>query len=300
MMGAVRRMGTYSIVARDPDTLDLGVAVQSHWFSVGAVVPWLRAGLGAVATQSVPVPGGGPRLLGMLEEMGARDALRLLIAQDDERDVRQVAIVDAHGEAAVHTGAACVAHAGDAGGPGFSCQANMMATPGVWGAMAEAYEVAAGSLAERLVIALEAGEAAGGDIRGRQSAAVVVVPHQGEPHERSVDLRVEDHAEPLTELWRLVVLHRAYELAGEADELAAQGRHAEAGPRYERAAALAPDNDELLFWAGLAAVAEGKRDEGLERVRRAIGLNAGWAVLLGRLTPELAPSAAAVREALDL
>jgi uncharacterized Ntn-hydrolase superfamily protein len=299
-MGSVRRMGTYSIVARDPDTLDLGVAVQSHWFSVGAVVPWLRAGVGAVATQSVPVPGGGPKLLGMLEEMGARDALRLLIAQDDQRDVRQVAIVDVHGDAAVHTGAGCVAHAGDTGGPGFSCQANMMATPDVWGAMAEAYEVAAGSLAERLVIALEAGEAAGGDIRGRQSAAVVVVPHQGEPHERSVDLRVEDHVEPLSELWRLVVLHRAYELAGEADELAAQGRHAEAGPRYERAAALAPDNDELLFWAGLAAVAEGKRDEGLERVRRAIDLNAGWAVMLGRLTPELAPSAAAVREALDL
>src|SRR3954453_3599590 len=174
MMGVVRRMGTYSIVARDPDTLDLGVAVQSHWFSVGSVVPWLRAGVGAVATQSVPIPGGGPRLLGLLEEMSARDALRLLVANDDERDVRQVAVVDVHGEAAVHTGAACVAHAGDTSGLGFSCQANMMATPDVWGAMAEAYEVAAGSLAERLVIALETGEAAGGDIRGRQSAAVVV------------------------------------------------------------------------------------------------------------------------------
>jgi uncharacterized Ntn-hydrolase superfamily protein len=300
MMGVVRRMGTYSIVARDPDTLDLGVAVQSHWFSVGAVVPWLRAGVGAVATQSVPVPGGGPKLLRMLEEMGARDALRLLIAGDDERDVRQVALVDAHGEAAVHTGASCIAHAGDITGAGFACQANMMATPDVWGAMAEAYQVAAGPLAERLVIALEAGEEAGGDVRGRQSAAVVVVPHEGEPHVRSVDLRVEDHVEPLTELWRLLVLHRAYELAGEADELVAQGRHAEAGPRYERASEMAPDNDELLFWAGLAAVADGKRDDGLERVRRAMDMNPGWRALLPRLTPDFAPAAPAVREALGL
>jgi uncharacterized Ntn-hydrolase superfamily protein len=300
MMGSVRRMGTYSIVARDPDTLDLGVAVQSHWFSVGSVVPWLRAGVGAVATQSVPIPGGGPRLLEMLDEMSARDALRMLIAGDDERDVRQVAVVDVHGEAAVHTGAACVAHAGDASGTGFSCQANMMATPDVWGAMAEAFQSAAGSLAERLVIALEAGEDAGGDVRGRQSAAVVVVPREGEAHARTVDLRVEDHAEPLTELWRLVVLQRAYQLAEEADELAAQGRHAEAGPRYEQAAELAPHNDELLFWAGLAAVAEGKRDAGLERVRRAIDLNPGWRDLLPRLGPEMAPSAPAVVEALDL
>src|SRR3954466_15788652 len=104
MICDVRRLGTYSIVARDPDTLDLGVAVQSHWFSVGSVVPWLRPGVGAVATQSVPVPGGGPRLLEMLEEMGARDAVRMLIAGDEERDVRQVAVVDVHGEAGVHPG----------------------------------------------------------------------------------------------------------------------------------------------------------------------------------------------------
>jgi uncharacterized Ntn-hydrolase superfamily protein len=293
-------MGTYSIVARDPDTLDLGVAVQSHWFSVGSVVPWLRPGVGAVATQSVPVPGGGPRLLEMLGEMGARDALRMLIARDEEREVRQVAVVDAHGEAAVHTGASCIGFAGDTSGPGFSCQANMMATPEVWGAMAEAYQVAKGSLAERLVIALEAGEEAGGDVRGRQSAAVVVVPHEAEAHVRSVDLRVEDHVDPLTEMWRLVVLHHAYELASEADELVAQGRHDEAGPRYERASAMAPDNDELLFWAGLAAVQEGKRDQGLERVRRAMDINPGWRELLPRLTPEFAPAAPAVREALDL
>src|SRR5436305_7509987 len=299
-MGVVRRMGTYSIVARDPGTLDLGVAVQSHWFSVGSVVPWVRAGVGAVATQSIPVPGGGARLLALLEEMAARDALRLLMADDDERGVRQVGVVDARGEAAAYTGAGCIAHAGDATDAGFTCQANMMASPEVWGAMAAAFEAAPGRLAERLVAALEAGEAAGGDVRGRQSAAVVVVPAQGEAHERSVDLRVEDHPDPVRELWRLLVLHRAYELAGDADELAAQGRHAEAGAHYERAAELAPGNDELLFWAGLAAVREGKRDEGLARVRKAIDANPGWRELLPRLSAEIAPAAVAVREALDL
>jgi uncharacterized Ntn-hydrolase superfamily protein len=300
MMGVVRRMGTYSIVASDPDTLDLGVAVQSHWFSVGSVVPWLRAGVGAVATQSIPVPGGGPRVLDLLEEMSAQDALRMLVAGDEERDVRQVGVVDARGDAAVHTGAGCIPHAGDASGTGFTCQANMMATTEVWGAMAEAYRAAAGPLAERLVIALQAGEEAGGDVRGRQSAAVVVVPREGEAHVRSVDLRVEDHPEPLTELWRLLVLHRAYELAGEADELSAQGRFDEAAPRYEQAAERAPDNDELLFWAGLAAVQVGRNDEGLDRLRRAIDLNPGWRELLPRLSADLAPAAPAAREALGL
>src|SRR4051795_4138583 len=134
MMRSVRRLGTYSIVARDPDTLELGVAVQSHWFSVGSVVPWLGPGVGAVATQSVPLPNGGPRLLELLDGMSARDALRMLVADDEERDLRQLAVVDARGEAAVHTGSGCIGHAGDACGTGFTCQANMMATDAVWGA----------------------------------------------------------------------------------------------------------------------------------------------------------------------
>jgi uncharacterized Ntn-hydrolase superfamily protein len=300
MICDVRRLGTYSIVARDPDTLELGVAVQSHWFSVGAVVPWLRPGVGAVASQSVPQPGGGPRLLEALEGMGARDALRMAIAGDDQRDVRQLAVVDARGEVAVHTGAGCIQHAGDTTGAGFTCQANMMATPEVWGAMAASFESSSGSLAERLVAALEAGEEAGGDVRGRQSAAVVVVPPEGEAHVRAVDLRVEDHAEPLRELSRLLVLHRAYELAGEADELLAQGRQEEAGERYERASAMVPDNDELRFWAGISAFHGGRRDEGLGRIRDAIAVNPGWQALLGRLTPEMIPEVAAIREALAL
>ena len=298
MICVVRRPGTYSILARDPDTLELGVAVQSHWFSVGSVVPWVRAGVGAVAVQSVPVPGGGPHLLDLLEGMAAQDALRMLMADDGERDVRQVAVVDARGETSAHTGSGCIPYAGDVSGPGFTCQANMMATPDVWDAMAAAYEGARGPLAERLVAALEAGEEAGGDVRGRQSAAVVVVPPEGDAHVRSVDLRVEDHPDPVRELGRLLVLYRAYELAGEADELAARGRHAEAGERYERAAGLAPANDELLFWAGLAAFQNGKRDEGLARVREAVAANAGWRELLGRLSTDFAPAAPAVREAL--
>jgi uncharacterized Ntn-hydrolase superfamily protein len=232
--------------------------------------------------------------------MGAQDALRMAIAGDDQRDARQTAVVDARGEVAVHTGAGCIQHAGDAAGTAFSCQANMMATPEVWGAMAASFESSSGPLAERLLSALEAGEDAGGDVRGRQSAAVVVVPPEGEAHVRAVDLRVEDHAEPLAELSRLLVLHRAYELAGEADELAAQGRHAEAGPLYEQAAELAPGNDELLFWAGLVAFQEGKQDVGLARVREALDANPGWRELLPRLPAEIAPAAPAVREALGL
>jgi uncharacterized Ntn-hydrolase superfamily protein len=300
MMGSLRRPGTYSIVARDPDTLELGVAVQSHWFSVGSVVPWLRAGVGAVATQSVPVPGGGPRVLEALSEMSAQDALRQLVARDEERDLRQLGVVDARGEAAVHTGSACIDHAGDTSGPGFTCQANMMSTPGVWGAMAEEYGVAQGPLAERLLAALFAGEAAGGDVRGRQSAAVVVVPPEGEAHVRSVDLRVEDHDDPLGELRRLLGLHRAYELAGEGDELMAQGRHGDAAKRYREAADRAPGNDELTFWAGLSAVQQGDVDEGVALVRRAIDANGRWAELLPRLTEDHAPSAPQVRQALGI
>lgn len=293
------RRGTYSIVARDPETLELGVAVQSHWFSVGSAVPFAQAGAGAVAVQSVPDPAAGAAILAALAEgQEAQDALRGAIAHggQDAAAMRQTAVVDLYGRAAAWTGAGCIAHAGDVQGPGFSAQANMMLSPGVPEAMATAFEASAGPLAERLMAALDAAEEAGGDVRGRQSAALLVVP--GDPaapaHAFSVDLRVEDHGDPLAELRRLLVLHRAYELAGEADELVAQGRHDEAAVRYERAAQLAPDSDELLFWAGLS---RGPQD-GVELVREAIARNARWAELLERLTPEVAPTAADVRAAL--
>jgi uncharacterized Ntn-hydrolase superfamily protein len=273
------RRGTYSIVARDPRTGQLGVAVQSHWFSVGSVVSWT---------------------LDLLAQgTSAAEALRRLVARDEQARVRQVALVDASGAVAVHTGDGCIAFAGDQTGEQYSVQANMMAGAGVWPAMARAYEGSDGPLARRLLAALHAAEGAGGDARGRQSAALAVAPAAGEPWRRSVDLRVEDHDEPLAELGRLLDLADAYALATEGDELVAQGRHAEATDRYTRAAVLAPGNHELLFWSGLAAAQGGDMPGALEKVRRAIELQPGWRDLLGRLEPEIAPGAAAVRDALD-
>jgi uncharacterized Ntn-hydrolase superfamily protein len=291
----VARHGTYSIVARDPDTLELGVAVQSHWFSVGSVVPFARAGVGAVAVQSVPDPETGPAVLAALAAgETARDALRRAVAGTDA-GMRQVGIVDALGRTAAWTGSGCIRHAGDADGAGFSAQANMMRSAGVPEAMAEGFTAATGTLAERLLAALQAAEAAGGDVRGRQSAALLVVPGDVAPaHARTVDLRVEDHDDPVGELGRLLVLHRAYALAGEADELVAHGRAREAGPLYRRAAELAPESDELLFWAGLA----GGVPDGVPLVLRAIERNPGWQELLARLPPEVAPTAKAIREAI--
>jgi uncharacterized Ntn-hydrolase superfamily protein len=293
------RRGTYSIVARDPQTRELGVAVQSHWFSVGSVVSWARPGVGAVATQSLAEPAYGPHALDLLAGgAGADEALRRLVAGDERAHVRQVAVVDAAGGVAVHTGDACIAFAGDRTGEQFSVQANMMAATEVWPAMARAYVAADGALARRLLAALHAGEGAGGDARGRQSAALVVVAAEGEPWQRTVDLRVEDHDEPLAELERLVDLADAYALATQGDELVSDGRHEEAADRYTRAAELAPDNHELLFWSGLAAAQGGDMPTALKRVRRAIEMHPGWRDLLGRLEPEIAPSAAAVRHAL--
>jgi uncharacterized Ntn-hydrolase superfamily protein len=293
------RRGTYSIVARDRRTGELGVAVQSHWFAVGAIVPWVRAGVGAVATQSIAEPAYGPQALDALAA-GARapGALDGLLADDAQARFRQVGVVDAHGDVAVHTGAGCVAHAGDERGAGFTAQANMMASAAVWPAMARAFEAAVGPLARRLLAALHAAQAEGGDIRGRQSAALLVAPAEGEPWRRTVDLRVDDDPEPLAELDRLLDLADAYDLATQGDELVGQGRHDEAGERYARAAQLAPGNHELLFWAGLAAAQAGDLPTALERVRRAIALESGWRELLDRLEPEIAPGAAVVRDAL--
>lgn len=293
------RRGTYSIVARDRATRELGVAVQSHWFSVGSIVTWAEPGVGAVATQSLAEPAYGPRLLARLAA-GAEPAAALdqLLGEDEGARFRQVAVVDSEGRVGAHTGHACIEHAGHREGEGFSAQANMMRSPEVWPAVAAAFESAEGPLARRLLAALEAGEEAGGDARGRQSSALVVVAADGEPWEREVDLRVEDHPEPLAELRRLLDLHDAYELATEGDDLVGEGRHREAGERYRDAAAAAPDNHELLFWSGLALAQAGDLGEGAERVRRAIELQPGWAELLPRLTPEIAPAAEAVRERL--
>jgi uncharacterized Ntn-hydrolase superfamily protein len=290
---------TYSIVARDPATGELGVAVQSHWFSVGSTVPWAEPGVGAVATQSIADPSYGPNALDLMRR-GSRagDALRRLVEADAQPAVRQVAVVDAHGGAAVHTGRRCIPFAGHEEGRGFVCAANMMAREGVPQAMAQAFRTAVGELPDRLLAALDAAEEAGGDVRGLQSSAMVVVRPRGEQWRRTLDLRVEDSAFPLIELRRLVRLRQAYDLGERADELLGEGRTDEAGLLYRRASEVAPENDELRFWSGLALVQLGDRESGLARVRSAIKENPGLAELLTRLSPELAPSAPAVREAL--
>jgi uncharacterized Ntn-hydrolase superfamily protein len=294
------RRGTYSIVARDRETGELGVAVHSHWFSVGQLVPWAEAGVGAVANQSVPDPSFGPRALELLRGgTAAGDALRAVLDGDEAVDFRQLAVIDARGAVAVHTGAGCIPHAGDVAGDGFSCQANMMAEPTIPAAMAQAFESASGPLAGRLVAALVAAEREGGDVRGRQSAALVVVGAQAGAWRPAVDLRVEDHADPVTELGRLLTLQRAYDLADRADQLAAESRHDQAAALYQGAADLAPESDELLFWSGLGLAQGGDIELGVARVRAAIDRGGPrWRVLLDRLSEEIAPSAAAVRDAL--
>ena len=293
------RHGTYSIVARDPESGDMGVAVHSHWFSVGSVVSWAQPGAGAVATQSVADPAYGPGVLArMAEGDAAPEALRILLERDELARVRQVGAVDAAGRVAVHTGADCIPYAGDAAGEGFACQANMMARETVPAAMAAAFEAAEGDLADRLVAALLGAEDEGGDVRGRQSSALLVVPATGHAWEARIDLRVEDHADPVAELARLLRLQRAYDLAGQADELMGENRPEDAGPLYQRASEIAPESDELLFWAGLAIAHGGDVAAGTDAVRRAAAANPNWLVLLERLSPEFAPAGEAVRSRL--
>lgn len=292
---------TYSIVARDQETGELGVAVQSHWFGVGPLVPWARPGVGAVATQANVRVAYGPEALELLATgVSAADALARLTAADPGGAGRQLAIVDARGGVAAHTGDACMDFAGHVTGEQVSCQANIMANATVWGSMLESFATAAGPLASRLLAALDAAEAAGGDIRGRQSAALLVVPAEGEPWEATVSLRVEDHSEPLIELRRLFDLRRAYEQAGIGDELTNEGRHEQAAVHYRQAAELAPGNHELLFWSGLGTVLSGDVDRGVALVREAITLQPGWAELLPRLSADVAPAAPVVCERLGL
>jgi uncharacterized Ntn-hydrolase superfamily protein len=291
---------TYSIVARDPATGQLGVAVQSHWFSVGAIVPWARPGVGAVATQANAAVAYGPRALDALERGETpSDALARLVAEDPQGASRQVAIVSAGGGVAAHTGSACMRFAGDIQGDGVSCQANIMASAAVWPAMLEAFTDADGTLTQRLLTALFAAEGAGGDLRGRQSAALLVVPPAGEPWDTMTWLRVDDHADPLGELERLVRLDEAYRLAGRGDECLAAGRFDEAGRLFLAAVERAPESDELRFWAGLGAAQIGDMDTALDHVRAAIAVNGGWRALLAGLTPDVAPAAPTVLARLD-
>ena len=285
-----RPVATYSIVARDAATGQLGVAVQSHWFSVGSVVPWAEAGVGAVATQSFVEPAYGP--LGLeLMRMGrsAQQALDALTSTDDGEAVRQVAFVDADGNVAVHTGSNAIAAAGHRTGDGYSVQANMMENATVWDAMAEAYERSEGDLAERLLAALEAAQAEGGDIRGKQSAALVVVRAEstGKPWlDRVFDLRIEDHPEPIEELRRLVELQRAYQHLNAGDEHVTEGDIEAAMASYTAAMELVRDettNGEAPFWVGITLASIGRVEEALPYLARAYAQDVRWAELVARL-----------------
>jgi uncharacterized Ntn-hydrolase superfamily protein len=284
---------TYSIVALDARSGEFGVAVQSHYFAVGAAVMWASPGVGAVATQATIKISHGPRALELLQGgFDAQAALERLIGGDEEAATRQLAIVDAAGNTAVHTGGSCVREAGYVARDGVSCQANIVASDGVWSAMLDSFESAPGSLHHRLLAALDAGEAEGGDLRGRQSAAILVVPAAGERWDYTISVRVDDHPEPLLELRRLVALHDAYKLATEANGLLDAGDHAEATVLFERACELAPESHDLLFRAGLSFALMGDLDGGVRRVRRAIEMQPNWKKMLDRLPTAIAPVAA--------
>jgi len=224
-MASAARAVTYSIVARDAETGELGVAVQSRAFRAGSGVGCALPGVGAVASQAFSERSYGPLGLELLQAgKTPEQALAGLVAADPESAVRQVAMVDAESRTAVHTGTECIREAGHRTGDGYSVQANMMRSTDVWHAMAEAFEAATGSLARRLLAALEAAEAAGGDWRGQQAAGLLVVAADDKPWERVSDLRVDDHAEPLRELRRLLDLEEAYRALTRSDERAAAAR----------------------------------------------------------------------------
>lgn len=296
-----RPVATYSIVARDPATGELGVAVQSHWFSVGAVVPWAEAGVGAVATQSFVDPSYGPLGLELMRAgRSAPEALRGLLAADEGRDVRQVAMMDVQGRVAAHTGRKCIAAAGHRVGANYSVQANLMERDTVWPAMAHAFESATGDLIDRLLAALEAAQREGGDIRGKQSAAILVVSGKstGRPWvDRLVDLRVEDSPDPIAELKRLVRIHRAYRHMDAGDICAAQKNWECAAREYGAAEQLLPEQMEVVFWHAATLVTAGRVDEALPLFRKVFAREPKWAELVDRLpAAELLPADAKLIE----
>src|SRR4029079_14930412 len=283
----VRPVHTFSIVARDPATGELGVAVQSHWFSVGPIVPWAEAGVGAGATQSFVDPSYGKNGLALMRAgKSAPDTLKELLEKDQGREVRQVAMIDAQGRVDAWTGKNDIQAAGHIVGTNFSVQANLMLNEKVWPAMAQAFEGTKGDLATRLLAALDAAQAAGGDIRGRQSAAIIVVT--GKPSglpwkDRIFDLRVDDSPEPLKELRRLVTLQRAYNHMN-AGDLAVEKKDNEGALReYSAAEKLVPDNAEMIYWHAVALVTMGRVDDSLPLFRRVFAMDRNWVTLTPRL-----------------
>jgi len=278
---------TYSIVARDKDTGEFGVAVQSHYFQVGPVVPWALAGVGAVATQSMVNVSFGPLGIAYLRAgYTAQQALKALLAGDTEPEARQVALVDASGNVAAHTGSKCIPAAGHKTGDGFSVQANLMEKDTVWDAMHAAYVSSTEPLAERMMATLEAAEAQGGDIRGKQSAAMLVVsgkPTGREWEDRVIELRVEDSPDPLPELRRLLRVKRAFIALGDSETAADKSDQVAATARLQEALRLAPEMVEISFWGGLGMAQAGKVDEGCELMMTAVRKDRRWIETINRL-----------------
>jgi uncharacterized Ntn-hydrolase superfamily protein len=283
----LRPAHTYSIVARDSVTGQLGVAVQSHWFSVGAGVPWAESGVGAVATQSFIEPSYGSLGLAMMRSgRSAPEALAGLVAADPYPEGRQVGMVDARGRTAVFTGEQAIAEACEATGDGFTVQANLMLKTTVCDAMVRAYTQTDGDLAERLMAALEAAQGEGGDIRGVQSAALLVV--RGEPtgrpwSDRLFDLRIEDHPEPIRELRRLLLVARAYQHMQAGDDYLTEGDVDRALDEYRRASAILPEESEPVFWHAVTLASVGRVDESLPLFQKAFGMHPDWVILVPRL-----------------
>ena len=283
----LRPAHTFSIVARDPVTGDLGVAVQSHWFSVGANVAWAEAGVGAVATQSFTEVSYGPKGLALIRDgMATPDAMAQLIAADRQSSVRQLGFVDAAGRSAAHTGAKCISYAGHHVGNGYSVQSNLMGNDKVVPAMTVAFESAKGDLADRMIAALDAAQAVGGDIRGCQSAAIMVVSGKKSATpwaERKLDLRVEDNAAPLVELHRLVALARAYDHMNKGDAAVETGDMKGAVEHYGAAAAAVPDNAEMVYWQGIALASHGELERAMPLFKQAFAADPAWIELTRRL-----------------
>jgi len=283
----MNHLHTFSIVARDPNNGYLGVAVQTHWFGVGALCPWVEAGVGAIATQSMVERSYGPCGLDLLREgKTAGETLEELLSRDDQHELRQVAMVDLLGNVATHTGKRCIEEAGHIIGNQYSVQANMMKNATVWPAMAEAFEKKSGDLADRMLAALNAAQSVGGDIRGKQSTAMMIADNEktDKPWEHMLfNLRVDDHPEPLNELERLIKVQRAYRLMNEGDELLSKHEIEAAMQHYSAAEQHAPHTLEIPFWQAVTLADMGQMEKALPIFSRVFKQNPDWAELVQRL-----------------
>jgi uncharacterized Ntn-hydrolase superfamily protein len=278
---------TYSIVARDPQTGEMGVAVQSHWFSVGSLVAWGEAGVGVVATQSFVNPSFGQRGLELLKTgKTAQQVVDELIASDEGRDVRQLAIVDSKGNSFAYTGSKCISGAGHVVGDNYSVQANMMLNDRVWGAMSRAFERSEGPLAERLVAVLEAAQNTGGDIRGKQSACLLVVRGDATGNlweDRLIDLRVEDNPEPVDEIKRLLKVYRAYEHMNKGDLAVEKNDMKLAMDEYNAAMKMFPNNLEMKYWTAVTLANTGELEKSFPMFKEIFAADINWKELTKRL-----------------